>query len=308
MTFINWGSEGQEQLRIRKRFEEEQAIFEQRAAAVAAAVSAAGSGGKSRVTSQVCTIDNDFNFYRYDYLTGESTPLTDAVPRPPLTSIFGAVTDPASGDIWLIADYNLCFPGRCPGRGIIRVSISGDTLVWHEPISVAIEGDRETYAWNSEDSSIIRTSTPNFAPIDENLFDLYRIDTETGESTLINGFSYSIDMQLRSVISSRRSGWAWFVFSYPDAEDPIPIMFSRYSMFHIDLSAEVGGPLLPEEGTIFTISTISSRITLDYSSGLFVYFSQGRRNDPSYIYSLESNGTQGPGILIDPLSAITDIV
>jgi len=306
MSFINWGGEGPEQLKIRKRFEEEQqAIFEQRAAAAAAAVSAAGSGGKKRVTSQVCTIDADFNFYRYDYLTGESTPLTDAVPRPTLlTNIFGAVTDPKSGDIWLIAEYNPCFPSRCPGRGIIRVSISGDTLVWHEPISVAIEGDRETYAWNSEDSSIIQTVSPSFVPVDENLFDLYRVDTETGESTLINGFSYSIDMQLRSVISSRRKGWAWLIFTYPDDG---PLRTSRYSLFHIDLSVDTYGALRPGDGTVFTTNLIT-KITLDYSSGLFVYFSQGRRIDPSFIYSLESDGTQGPGLIIEPILAITDII
>jgi hypothetical protein len=38
MAFINWGSESEEQLRIRKRFEEDhiQAVFEQRAANAAA--------------------------------------------------------------------------------------------------------------------------------------------------------------------------------------------------------------------------------------------------------------------------------
>jgi hypothetical protein len=45
MSFINWGHESPEQKLARKRFEEDQAIFEQRAAAVSAAAAAAAGGG-----------------------------------------------------------------------------------------------------------------------------------------------------------------------------------------------------------------------------------------------------------------------
>ena len=47
MSFINWGHESPEQKQLRKRFEEEQAIFEQRAAAVAAAAAASAGSGKT---------------------------------------------------------------------------------------------------------------------------------------------------------------------------------------------------------------------------------------------------------------------
>jgi hypothetical protein len=46
MSFINWGHESPEQKLARKRFEEDQAIFEQRAAAVSAAAAAAAGSGK----------------------------------------------------------------------------------------------------------------------------------------------------------------------------------------------------------------------------------------------------------------------
>lgn len=46
MSFINWGHESPEQKLARKRFEEDQAIFEQRAAAMSAAAAAAAGSGK----------------------------------------------------------------------------------------------------------------------------------------------------------------------------------------------------------------------------------------------------------------------
>jgi len=45
MSFINWGGESPEQLRLRKRFEEEQALFEQAVRASSAMASIGGVGG-----------------------------------------------------------------------------------------------------------------------------------------------------------------------------------------------------------------------------------------------------------------------
>lgn len=45
MSFINWGEESREQLRIRKRFEEEQALFEQAVRASSTMAGVSGVGG-----------------------------------------------------------------------------------------------------------------------------------------------------------------------------------------------------------------------------------------------------------------------
>jgi hypothetical protein len=55
MSFINWGNENPEQLRLRKRLEEE-AIFEQfRMAQLAALSASAGSGGNLPPTTTTTT-------------------------------------------------------------------------------------------------------------------------------------------------------------------------------------------------------------------------------------------------------------
>jgi len=60
MAFINWGSESEEQLKIRKRLEEEM-MFEQvsySAAVSAAAAAAAGAGGRIREAILEITVDS----------------------------------------------------------------------------------------------------------------------------------------------------------------------------------------------------------------------------------------------------------
>lgn len=47
MSWINWGSESQQQLEIRRQFEEQEALYEQAARIRRARAQAAGSGGSS---------------------------------------------------------------------------------------------------------------------------------------------------------------------------------------------------------------------------------------------------------------------
>jgi hypothetical protein len=73
MSFINWGHESPEQKLARKRFEEDQAIFEQRAAAISAAAAAAAGSGK--------IIDNSWIGQAKSRLRSRYTEVTSLVPN-----------------------------------------------------------------------------------------------------------------------------------------------------------------------------------------------------------------------------------
>jgi hypothetical protein len=73
MSFINWGHESPEQKLARKRFEEDQAIFEQRAAAISAVAAAAAGSGK--------IIDNSWIGQAKSRLRSRYTEVTSLVPN-----------------------------------------------------------------------------------------------------------------------------------------------------------------------------------------------------------------------------------
>jgi hypothetical protein len=81
MSFINWGHETPEQKAARKRFEEDQAIFEQMmSAATAAAAAAAGGGGVGVRVPAYCggeKVLREFIYFDFDLLTSNKFKPTD---------------------------------------------------------------------------------------------------------------------------------------------------------------------------------------------------------------------------------------
>ena len=286
MSFINWGSESREQLRIRKRLEEDylQAVFEQRAANAAAA----GSGGVEK-NPLIIVIDSSQTFYRLNYETGESLQLTEVGERPAgISSVLGAVTDSASGDIWLSVTYNPCYPSLCTSIEyfLIRVTVDGDTVSWGDLISTDSVAGGTSFAWNSNDLSIIRTEVPMFTPIDLGGVNLVRMDTQTGESLVVSEIAYSQDMMLPRIISSKSKGWVWILFIQAGETDPEAV---QYYLFHLDLSTG-GATVLSEDCIQFTLDKTINRVTLDNATGLFVGASGGKAGELALISSFNSNG------------------
>jgi hypothetical protein len=81
MAFINWGSESEEQLKIRKRLEEEM-MFEQvsySAAVSAAAAAAAGAGGRIREAILEITVDSTETLTTELWCINSSSPTTFTV-------------------------------------------------------------------------------------------------------------------------------------------------------------------------------------------------------------------------------------
>jgi hypothetical protein len=68
MAWINWGSESQEQKDARRRFEEEQALYEQavRFSQAQAAAAAAGSGGLKKDPTSNNYVENRYveNYFK----------------------------------------------------------------------------------------------------------------------------------------------------------------------------------------------------------------------------------------------------
>lgn len=290
MTFINWGSESQEQLRIRRRLEEEhlQAVFEQRAANAAATASAAAGSGGVEKSPLIVVINSSQNFYRLNYETGESLQLTEVGERPAgITAVLGAVTDLASGDIWLSVIWNPCYPSLCVGESLlIRVTVDGDTVSWGDLIATDPVAGGNSFAWNSDDLSIIRTEAPMFTPIDLSGVNLVRMDTQTGESLVVSEIAYSQDMMRPRIISSKSKGWVWILFIQAGETDPDAV---QYYLFHLDLSTG-GATILPEDCIQFTLDRTINRVTLDNATGLFVGTSGGRAGELALISSFNSNG------------------
>lgn len=290
MSFINWGSESREQLRIRKRLEEDylQAVFEQRAANAAATASAAAGSGGVEKSSLIVAIDSGWNFYRLDYVTGESLQLTEVGERPAgIAAVLGAVTDSASGDIWLSIIWNPCYPALCIAEPlIIRVTVDGDTVSWGDLIETDSVAGGTSFAWNSDDLSIIRTEVPMFTPIDLSGVNIVRVDTQTGESLVVSEIGYSQDMILPRIISSKSKGWVWILFIQTGIPNPAEV---QYYLFHLDLSTG-GATILPEDCIQFTLDKTINRVTLDNATGLFVGTSGGKAGSLALISSFNSNG------------------
>jgi|688.fasta_scaffold04439_52 hypothetical protein len=302
MSFINWGSESREQLRIRKRLEEDylQAVFEQRAANAAATASAAGSGGVEK-SSLIVVIDSGWNFYRLDYVTGEWTPLSAVRERPAgITAVLGAVTDSASGDIWLSVTDNPCYPSLCFAEPrIIRVTVDGDTVSWGDLIETDSVAGGTSFAWNSDDLSIIRTEVPMVTPIDLGGVNIVRMDTQTGESLVVSEIAYSQDMMFPRIISSKSKGWVWILFIQAGEADPEEV---QYYLFHLDLSTG-GATVLPEDCIQFTLDKTINRVTLDNATGLFVGTSGGKGGSLALISSFNSDGIISS--ILDELRVVT---
>ncbi len=279
-----------------------QAVFEQRAATAAATASAAAGSGGVEKSSLIVVIDSSQNFYRLDYVTGESLPLTEVGEKPAgISSVLGAVTDSASGDIWLSVTYNPCYPALCTSIEyfLIRVTVDGDTVSWGDLIATDPVAGGTPFAWNSDDLSIIRTEVTMFTPIDLGGVNIVRMDTQTGESLVVSEITYSQDMILPRIISSKSKGWVWILFIQTGIPNPEEV---QYYLFHLDLSTG-GTTILPEDCIQFTLNKTINRVTLDNATGLFVGTSGGKRGELAFISSFNSDGIISS--ILDELRGVT---